>query len=748
MLVPVLLAAVAVALLVAKIAPRVSVVTQALLVVVAGYVFGYEVWHADAGPIPLTLDRIALAGLVGLSLWRIAKGETPRVRPIGLDWLIGLTFGWLTLSCVMNRPPDGIELPTSPMFRLLFSFWAPAALFAVLRTSKIDQAAARRWMTGLALLGVYLGVTAILETLQVWSLVFPRYIANPELGLHYGRARGPMLNSVSLGVHLSVGAVAAWLLASRSSRLARVAWLAAWALMCVGVGLTFTRSTWLGLAGAGVTVVCLQAPRVWRLPAFATAGVMAVLLLVVGKDAIVGLEREDSAATSAHSVQQRTAFAYVSAQMFQDHPVAGVGFGRFYDQKLPYLTDRRQSFELESLRPLHHHNTLLSLLVETGLPGLVGFLAILSGFAWVGWQLAYAEHAGPDANALGLLQIGAVVNYLPSALFHDLSLVHTEQWLLFAIAGAGTGCWLSRSRVPAATTAASPVPPAAAPARAAKKPLSIPRPAFLRNAKQRPMTKDSIRLFGLTIDRLRLEGAVERLLGWSLVDKQDGPCRFVVTPNVDHAVMYQHDYRLRAAYADASMVVADGAPLIAVSRLLGRPLPERVAGSDLAPGLISAADQVAAKGGRRLRVFLLGAGPGVADRAAFRIGLRWPNVDVCGTCCPPLGFEKDDAENEKILATLAEAKPDVVLVGLGAPKQELWVHRFQDRIPARVALCVGATIDFLAGEKDRAPVWMQRCGLEWAHRLASEPRRLAARYARDAWIFPQLVWDEYRGAFR
>jgi N-acetylglucosaminyldiphosphoundecaprenol N-acetyl-beta-D-mannosaminyltransferase len=258
---------------------------------------------------------------------------------------------------------------------------------------------------------------------------------------------------------------------------------------------------------------------------------------------------------------------------------------------------------------------------------------------------------------------------------------------------------------------------------------------------------DKVKLFGMTIDRLNLRQATDRVLDWALDDMTAQPCRYVVTPNVDHAVMYQHDARLRDAYRDAAMVVADGAPLVAVSRLFGKKLPERVAGSDLAPGLIAAADAASHAGKRRLRIFLLGAPPGVADRAAFRIGQQWPGVDPVGTYCPPLGFEKDDAECERILAIIAAAKPDVLLVGLGAPKQELWVSRFHQRIDAKVALCVGATIDFLAGEKKRSPLWMQRCGLEWAHRLASEPRRLARRYARDAWEFPQLVWSEYRRSF-
>jgi len=133
----------------------------------------------------------------------------------------------------------------------------------------------------------------------------------------------------------------------------------------------------------------------------------------------------------------------------------------------------------------------------------------------------------------------------------------------------------------------------------------------------------------------------------------------------------------------------------------------------------------------------------VADRAAGNIRQRWPAVEVVGTYSPPVGFERDAAENEAILNRIATARPDVLIVGLGAPKQELWVHQYRGRIAAKVALCVGATIDFLAGERRRAPMWMREAGLEWLYRVALEPRRLAARYAKDALIFPRLVAREW-----
>lgn len=246
-----------------------------------------------------------------------------------------------------------------------------------------------------------------------------------------------------------------------------------------------------------------------------------------------------------------------------------------------------------------------------------------------------------------------------------------------------------------------------------------------------------IQLFGLDIDAVRMPEAVSRIYEW--VRTGYVRCRYVVTPNVDHAVMFQENESLRAAYESAELVLADGFPVVLASRLLRRPIPERVAGSDLVPALFDAAQS---NGG--LRVYLLGAAEGVADTAAKNIRSRWPDVEVVGTYSPPLGFERNDEENAAIFERIAEASPDVLIVGLGAPKQELWVHAHRDQIDASAALCVGATIDFLAGHKTRAPRWMQRAGLEWLHRLASDPRRLAGRYARDARQFPQLVWREWR----
>jgi N-acetylglucosaminyldiphosphoundecaprenol N-acetyl-beta-D-mannosaminyltransferase len=236
-------------------------------------------------------------------------------------------------------------------------------------------------------------------------------------------------------------------------------------------------------------------------------------------------------------------------------------------------------------------------------------------------------------------------------------------------------------------------------------------------------------LFGVEIHAINMQQAVATLLRW--IHDDETQCRYVVTPNVDHVVQLQEHAGLRAAYRDANLILADGWPVVLASRLLGRPLPERVPGSDLVPALFAS--------GERLRVFLLGAEPGVAEVAAERIQTQWPSVKVVGCYSPPRGFDTHPVGTRRALQLLEETPHDVLVLGLGAPKQELWMHWNRCQIPSKVALCVGATIDFLAGHRRRAPRWMQRLGLEWLHRMLSEPRRLVKRYARDAWIFPRVV---------
>ena len=247
----------------------------------------------------------------------------------------------------------------------------------------------------------------------------------------------------------------------------------------------------------------------------------------------------------------------------------------------------------------------------------------------------------------------------------------------------------------------------------------------------------TIEMFGLTIDKLSMQEAVSVVKSWIMQGERD--CKYVVTPNVDHVVQLEKNTAFKDAYAKASMIVADGKPVVLASKLLGKPLPETVPGSDLVPNIFESFNQ----SGTPLRVYLLGAMPGVGEVAATNIKAQWPLVEVVGILSPDFGFEKDSAYCDRICESIAASNADLLVIGLGAPKQELWVSKYSQKIPVKVALCVGATIDFLAGNKPRAPIWMRTFGVEWLHRMLSEPKRLVKRYAVDAVIFPQIFLKEW-----
>ena len=221
-------------------------------------------------------------------------------------------------------------------------------------------------------------------------------------------------------------------------------------------------------------------------------------------------------------------------------------------------------------------------------------------------------------------------------------------------------------------------------------------------------------------DNVGMEEAVARIV--RMTQKTDRP-RYVCTGNLDHLVLLQKDAEFRGIYAEADLVLADGAPVVWLSRLPGgQPLQERVTGSDLFWELARASASTG------VRLFFLGGQPGAADRAADAVRRRHPSAQVCGTDCPDFAAFDTPAEQARIRAVIAEAQPDILLVGLGAPKQEKWIHAHKEEIGVPVLIGVGGTFEMAGGVVKRAPLWMQRTGCEWAYRLCQEPRRLWRRY--------------------
>ena len=228
-----------------------------------------------------------------------------------------------------------------------------------------------------------------------------------------------------------------------------------------------------------------------------------------------------------------------------------------------------------------------------------------------------------------------------------------------------------------------------------------------------------VEIDGLWFDDVTMPEATARIV--ELAKKRD-KARYVCTGNLDHLALAAADEEFRDAYLGADFVVADGAPVVWLAKLRGTPLKERVAGSDLFWTLGKAsADE-------GITLFFLGGAPGSAEAARAALEKRHPGARVVGTYCPPFETFKTDEEQQRIVDRVRAAKPDVLLVAFGAPKQEKWIAKNKDKLGVPIAIGVGGSFEMAAGMVKRAPPWMQRVGLEWFYRFSQEPRRLFDRY--------------------
>ncbi|MET0134062.1 MAG: WecB/TagA/CpsF family glycosyltransferase [Kibdelosporangium sp.] len=233
------------------------------------------------------------------------------------------------------------------------------------------------------------------------------------------------------------------------------------------------------------------------------------------------------------------------------------------------------------------------------------------------------------------------------------------------------------------------------------------------------MTAHRVPIGTVVVDALTEAQVVHQVRGtW-----QDGG--WILTANVDILRAIQRDRALKQLASTATLTVADGMPVVWAGRIAGSAVPERVTGSSLVNTLSAAA----ARDGQS--VFLLGGAPGVAGRAAAALQQRWPSLAIAGVSAPPVGFDSTDEGIQAVIDEVVLARPNLVLIGMGFPKQELMIRRLREVLPSAWYVGCGAGIPMASGDSRRAPVAMQNLGLEWLHRLAMEPRRLARRYLRD-----------------
>ena len=409
-----------------------------LVVLLAGSCFGPPFISLPMSPLPLTIDR-ALFGLLVVQYAcyrRLGLADPKPLRPA--DWALGAFLAMLLLSTLTH---NWQVRNNAPLALVLFFYLMPAGMYWIGRQMQLTERDLLAVSAFLALLGVYLGLTAIAETRQVNALVFPEYIVSPTVVEFLGRARGPFMNPAGNGVFLAtcLGAILMWL--PRVGRLGQLILLGGALVILAGVYSTLTRSVWMGAGLCVMLLAALTLSRAWR--GAVLFGVLLGGLLVTGAnwESILMLKRDKdlSAEASADSAALRPILATVAWHMLLDKPLVGHGYGQYIETRRPYLSDRTTELPLEKVRPYVQHNVLLAMLVDTGLVGAGLLLLVFGCWTHDAWKLWTSRGAPLVVRQHGLIVLMMLAAYAVNGMFHDVSIMAMIHMLLFFLAGISSG---------------------------------------------------------------------------------------------------------------------------------------------------------------------------------------------------------------------------------------------------------------------------------------------------------------------
>jgi N-acetylglucosaminyldiphosphoundecaprenol N-acetyl-beta-D-mannosaminyltransferase len=552
-------------------------------------------------------------------------------------------------------------------------------------------------LIGTALIAYYLVVRFTLrEFLEILAVTFAMvgvislamiFLAPGHARMDYGSGAWTGLfqekNNLAAAMALGIISLFALMLEARSrSRLLALGAL----LLCIVllVGSKSATATAGTLFAIGVMLVGL----VFRSPKIGVGGRIAIVMtfvLAAGAIWVFGLTPGSFLGVVGRdaNLTGRTDFWPYLQQAISDRPMLGYGYDAFFRSPVgrDYLSD--YVVEAGGWSPYHSHNSFLQVCLDGGFVGLALLLGVL-GIAIVR-GMTFIGRAKEKTSVWPL----AIVVYLIVGSFTEtyLNQINTFEMIFFVAA--------------------------------LLYPLRDASASKERSSLNKSVRATSAWIAGVRIDSHSFSDVVSKIVH-RVSEKH--PMEIVVTPNAHHVVLLQDDPRLREIYNEAFLVVPDGVPLLWSARWLKQPLNGRVNGTDLFEKLCAVAAE------RSLSVYLLGGREGAADAAAARLRERHPNLIVGGTYCPPFGFERDAAESAKIVDQINAARPDFLFVGLGAPKQEYWMHENRSQLRAKMALGIGVSFEFVGGVVARAPRWMQIVGLEWFFRLMCEPKRMWKRY--------------------
>jgi hypothetical protein len=409
-----------------------------LAVLLAGTCFGYPLFHWTGGPLPITIDRVLWAIVIGQYLvWRRLGLAEP--KPIGRAEIALLAFVAVLAASTLTH--DWHVRNSQPLARLFFDYLMPLGMYWVARQSRITERGILATLAFLTVLGFYLALTGLAEVSGTYGLVFPKYIASPALAEFYGRARGPLLNPAGNGILLGLCLAATLLWWPRLGPIGRLVVVLLSLVLSAGVYSTLTRSAWFGAILGAVMVVGLAVSRRWRPVVVGGALLAAATVIVTQWESLVTFKRDRALAAeeTAQSAKLRPILAAVAWQMFCDRPLWGCGFGQYPERSIEYLSDRSIDLPLEKARPFVQHNVLLALVTETGLVAVGLFVVLLGIWLTDACRLWRSAETPLWARQQSLLFLALAGNYLLGGMFQDVSKIPMIHMWLFFVAGLTAG---------------------------------------------------------------------------------------------------------------------------------------------------------------------------------------------------------------------------------------------------------------------------------------------------------------------
>lgn len=409
-----------------------------LLLLFVASCFGYDFYNTKLGPLPFTADRALLGVLAGFYIAQLLMGYVQHKPLQRADLLFG---GFLLILVVSTLTHDFKWRDSQPLARMLFLYLAPAATYWLVRESLSRERQVLALFAFFALFGLYLGITAVAEVKQLYSLVVPRYIVTATYTEWLGRARGPFLNPTTNSAFLCASLFSWAMFWPRVQAVGKGIVIGGMLVSLVGIFLTLTRSCWLGaILGLAIILFC-AIPRRLQIPAIVMSMILGIFVLAIGKDNLKSFKRDKDVSEyyMEQSAKLRPVLAKVAWEIFQDYPVFGSGYGQYKRVDINYLRNHETELALEQAKGYVQHNLFLSILVDLGLVGLSLYLATLAIWVWRGWRLWQNPQISLAQRQLGLFTIAIVAQWMVNGMFHDVSLPTNANLLLMFVAGACQG---------------------------------------------------------------------------------------------------------------------------------------------------------------------------------------------------------------------------------------------------------------------------------------------------------------------